>query len=1026
MFLDAWAVVKVHSQKKIRCYYGKSTKNKPVLHTIPEKQRAVAPTLKETYDCPFEIRYSFLDYHRTDHPDKVPDVFYFVKITHVDFNHSCFLNTEWARQAKQKNGSCQPSLDGMNDILSLLKAKPMLKADVLRPLLLKYVNVYKSIDAVFIRNFRCRAIHFITQNSGKELCMEDARRLISKNIVASDECMDLDDPIVHENFTEILRKVMQEDSGTWDALRYLDLIKGRHPGFDFRIKLDSHGRPEAIMWMFPHQRRNLLRFGHNLFLDGQKRQYNTYGWPYIGPVVKDAEMMVQTCAESICIEESNRIYAWVLKSMSEIESAFELKNVRIIFADQLISDAVLVELGMKETCTLRCDYYHLLQEDWFKYFDAHTYSKVRPCLDKMLLSWTEDEYRNAYLCAMPHVQDNADYATYLMKIYKKPEYYAGYYLRAIEGNLELKGSVPAEQNHASIVAHLGKGANWSVVEHTSQLCNRQAHMARKFRELDNRLHVGVSRYKSDYVGSKKINDELAKKSLSDWAYTKLFVSVCKSAEKLDCHETDEGDYVVWPIGLDSTSPKRTVILKNQRCQCSRRTAFLSQCAHEYAVDGAFVVDKWWDRFYNSHTYDKLVVPSRFAPSLITQNHVGDIEATDLTAESEDGQDGDNTGMLDPEDDSDDEEVDVTLAELRPPESIETDQNMDDSSVDPVRLNYGVVLQMFQELCRAVGNDQKYLASAFSNAELMLSRVRQGQHIDVTFDLDEHDLSIDTDTGRVPNKENIPVRGIACQVHGGAASNMNRMRSYGEVIRKRTVKKASQKARSSRISPSQLYSSNEHQILPPARTSTRTCGLCRKSGHFQKNYPSLLCYKKAPLVLKDKTIRDVLCRDLNNSGKYTTHIRDAGDHRNVVRNFPTGVVGVVIHRRLLISTNLVQPNCAENFCLECTVLKQGGGECEVFTKALFNVPSVGAFITKSKSNIIICEVETSSGMSYVSGDPGSHMVSMSQPGYGNSQQSMTQEMELLNSGTVNFSQDCGMHSMGFETMGYGIGPGDGGC
>ena len=40
--------------------------------------------------------------------------------------------------------------------------------------------------------------------------------------------------------------------------------------------------------------------------------------------------------------------------------------------------------------------------------------------------------------------------------------------------------------------------------------------------------------------------------------------------------------------------------------------------------------------------------------------------------------------------------------------------------------------------------------------------------------------------------------------------------------------------------------------------------------------------------------------------------------------------------------------------------------------------------------------------------------------------MTQEMELLQSGTINFSQDSGMHSMGFgmETMGYGIGPGDG--
>jgi hypothetical protein len=55
MFLDAWAGVKVHSQKKIRCYYGKSTKKKADQHTIPERQQVVAATLKEKYDCPFEI-----------------------------------------------------------------------------------------------------------------------------------------------------------------------------------------------------------------------------------------------------------------------------------------------------------------------------------------------------------------------------------------------------------------------------------------------------------------------------------------------------------------------------------------------------------------------------------------------------------------------------------------------------------------------------------------------------------------------------------------------------------------------------------------------------------------------------------------------------------------------------------------------------------------------------------------------------------------------------------------------------------
>jgi hypothetical protein len=88
-----------------------------------------------------------------------------------------------------------------------------------------------------------------------------------------------------------------------------------------------------------------------------------------------------------------------------------------------------------------------VQEDWLKqglkYVDPHTYFKARPCLDKIFLVWMEEEHHNADLCAMPHVHDDADYATYLMKIYKKPEYYAGYNLRAIPGNLELKGYVPA-------------------------------------------------------------------------------------------------------------------------------------------------------------------------------------------------------------------------------------------------------------------------------------------------------------------------------------------------------------------------------------------------------------------------------------------------------------------------------------------------------------------------------------------------------------------------------------------------------
>jgi hypothetical protein len=64
-----------------------------------------------------------------------------------------------------------------------------------------------------------------------------------------------------------------------------------------------------------------------------------------------------------------------MKSMCEIETRSNISDLRLIYADQLISGAVLVDLGIQETCTLRCDYYHLLEEDWPKYFGANTHNQ---------------------------------------------------------------------------------------------------------------------------------------------------------------------------------------------------------------------------------------------------------------------------------------------------------------------------------------------------------------------------------------------------------------------------------------------------------------------------------------------------------------------------------------------------------------------------------------------------------------------------------------------------------------------------
>jgi hypothetical protein len=169
--------------------------------------------------------------------------------------------------------------------------------------------------------------------------MEEAHHLSSKRRWASEEFLLKDDnPMLKQKLTALLRKVMQEDSSTWDALRFLDLTKDDNPGFDYQIKYDAFGRPEAVCWMLLEMRSDLLRFGNCLFLDSQKRQYNTVGWPYIGPVVKDSEMQVNCVAESICLEESHRMYVWIVLMLVEMEPRFSLSFVDIIFGDQRLTD----------------------------------------------------------------------------------------------------------------------------------------------------------------------------------------------------------------------------------------------------------------------------------------------------------------------------------------------------------------------------------------------------------------------------------------------------------------------------------------------------------------------------------------------------------------------------------------------------------------------------------------------------------------------------------------------------------------
>ncbi len=100
--------------------------------------------------------------------------------------------------------------------------------------------------------------------------MEDACHLSGNDVMAADEYIVWENPESTKVLASLLRKVMQEDRSMWEAICYLDELKISNPGLNYRIKLEAHGRPEAVCCILPKMRQDLLHFGDALFLDSQK------------------------------------------------------------------------------------------------------------------------------------------------------------------------------------------------------------------------------------------------------------------------------------------------------------------------------------------------------------------------------------------------------------------------------------------------------------------------------------------------------------------------------------------------------------------------------------------------------------------------------------------------------------------------------------------------------------------------------------------------------------------------------------
>jgi hypothetical protein len=281
--------------------------------------------------------------------------------------------------------------------------------------------------------------------------------------------------------------------------------------------------------------------------------------------------------------------------------------------------------------------------------------------------------------------------------------------------------------------------------------------------------------------------------------------------------------------------------------------------------------------------------------------------------------------------------------LHDPETVR--EGIDDASYRN-NLNYVFALGRCSQLCKTAGHDKVALASVVSLIDEATERLRRGLHITPIY-TDVASSGVLTEHNNLLNHPLPSVPG-----HHTRPTSQRRFRSSLELSRGRKRRAPKSVARGLSVSENEL---TFMEPLSNTAKRTKTCSLCFQQGHQVKHCPSLDPYLGIPLPKDDREARSELAVNLSQPNTYTCSPLDP--HTQVFKSLPTGVQALIIHRRVLIDSTLLNSMVPSNFCFLCTILHEGGTEHERYTRVAFQLSCIAKFITNSKSNIVISELKT---------------------------------------------------------------------
>ena len=74
----------------------------------------------------------------------------------------------------------------------------------------------------------------------------------------------------------------------------------------------------------------------------------------------------KTCvtSEYVVLTQDIATYKWIFHIHVHMVPVFSIGSIRLIFCDGKITERITIELGIKETCVFRYDYYYVMNEIW--------------------------------------------------------------------------------------------------------------------------------------------------------------------------------------------------------------------------------------------------------------------------------------------------------------------------------------------------------------------------------------------------------------------------------------------------------------------------------------------------------------------------------------------------------------------------------------------------------------------------------------------------------------------------------------